>query len=108
MVMFVITAVAVLAIVAVIWSDVAQRHDDDIDPVIEQRASRYEAFAVVAADLRLELGREPSVREIYAVVEADEPEADEPEADEPEADQVVDLRRRVDRIVSDRSSLLAE
>ena len=103
MVMFVITAVAVLAIVAVIWSDVAQRHDDDIDPVIEQRASRYEAFAVVAADLRLELGREPSVREIYAVVEADEPEADEPEAD-----QVVDLRRRVDRIVSDRSSLLAE
>ena len=103
MVMFVITAIAVLAIVAVIWSDVAQRHDDDIDPVIEQRASRYEAFAVVAADLRLELGREPSVREIYAVVEADEPEADEPEAD-----QVVDLRRRVDRIVSDRSSLLAE
>jgi hypothetical protein len=103
MVMFVITAVAVLAIVAVIWSDVAQRDDDDIDQVIEQRASRYEAFAVVAADLRLELGREPSVREIYAVVEADEPEADEPEAD-----QVVDLRTRVDRIVSDRSSLLAE
>jgi hypothetical protein len=98
MVMFVITAVAVLAIVAVIWSDVAQRDDDDIDPVIEQRAARYEAFAVVAADLRLELGREPSVREIYAVVEADEPEAD----------QVVHLRRRVDRIVSDRSSLLAE
>ena len=98
MVMFVITAVGVLAIVAVVWSDVAQRHDDDIDPMIEQRASRYEAFAVVAADLRLELGREPSVREIYAVVEADEPEAD----------QVVDLRTRVDRIVSDRSSLRAE
>jgi hypothetical protein len=56
-----------------------------------------------AADLRTELGREPSVREIYAAIETDESESDTSETD-----QVVDLRMRVDRIVSDLSSPLAE
>lgn len=91
--MFIIVAVAVLAIVTVIWSDASRWDDGDIDPEIEQRASRYEAFATVAADLRFELGREPSAREIYAAVESDEPDAD----------QVVDLRSRVDRLVGDLS-----
>lgn len=98
MVMFVIIGVTVLAIVAVIWSDVAQCDDDDIDPVVEHRASRYDTLAAAAEDLRAELGREPSVREIYAVVESDEPETD----------RVVDLRSRVDRIVGDLSSPLAD
>ena len=65
---------------------------------MEERASRYELLAAAAADLRLELGREPSVREIYAAVEADEHEAD----------QVVDLRARVDRVVGDLTSPRAE
>ena len=90
----IIVGVAVLAIVAVIWSDVAQREADDIDPEIEQRASRFEILAAAAADLHAELGREPSVREIYAAIEPDEPETY----------QVVDFRARVDRIVSDLSS----
>jgi len=98
MVMFVVIGAAVLAIVAVVWSDLAQRAADDIDPAIEQRALRFEALAATAADLQAVLGREPSVREIYAAIERDEPETD----------QVVDLRTRVDRIVSDLSSPLAE
>ena len=98
MVMLVIIGVAVLAVAVVIWSDVAQREDDDIDPEMEERVSRYEILAAAASDLRVELGREPSVREIYAAVEADEPEAD----------QVVDLRTRVDRVVGDLASPLAE
>lgn len=98
MVMFVVIGVAVLAIVAVIWSDMAQRSAADIDPAIEQRALRFETLAATAADLQAVLGREPSVREIYAAIEPDEPEAD----------QVVDLRTRVDRIVTDFSSPLAE
>ena len=93
MVIFIIVAVAFLAIVTVIWSDASRRKDGEIDPEVEHRASRYEAFATVAADLRIELGREPSVREIYAAVESDEPDAD----------QVVDLRSRVDRLVGDLS-----
>ncbi|MGB5381904.1 MAG: hypothetical protein WBO25_13005 [Acidimicrobiia bacterium] len=96
--MFVVIGVAVLAIVAVIWSDMAQRSAADIDPAIEQRALRFETLAATAADLQAVLGREPSVREIYAAIEPDEPEAD----------QVVDLRTRVDRIVTDFSSPLAE
>ena len=91
---FAIVGVAVLAIVAVIWSDVAQRAADDIDPEIEYRASRFEILAAAAADLHAELGREPSVREIYAAIEREEPKTY----------QVVDLRTRVDRIVSDLSS----
>jgi hypothetical protein len=98
MVMFVVIGVAVLAIVAVVWSDMAQRSAADIDPAIEQRALRFETLAATAADLQAVLGREPSVREIYAAIEPDEPEAD----------QVVDLRTRVDRIVTDFSSPLAE
>ena len=98
MVMFVVIGAAVLAIVAVVWSDMAQRAADDIDPAIEQRALRFETLAATAADLQAVLGREPSVREIYAAIEPHEPEAD----------QVVDLRTRVDRIVTDLSSPLAE
>ena len=98
MVMFVVIGVAVLAIVAVVWSDVAQRAADDIDPAIDQRALRFETLAATAADLQAVLGREPSVREIYAAIEPDEIETD----------QVVDLRTRVDRIVTDFSSPLAE
>ena len=100
---FVIVGVAVLVIVAVIWSDAAQREADDIDPEIEQRAARFESLAAAAADLRTELGREPSVREIYAAIETDESESDTSETD-----HVVDLRTRVDRIVNDLSSPLAE
>lgn len=91
--MLIIVAVAVLAIGTVIWSDASRWEDRDIDLEVEHRTSRYEAFATVAADLRIELGREPSVREIYAAVESDEPDAD----------QVVDLRSRVDRLVGDLS-----
>ena len=98
MVMFVVIGVAVLAIVAVVWSDRAQRVADDIDPAIEKRALRFEILAATAADLQVVLGREPTVREIYAAIEPDEPETD----------QVVDLRTRVDRIVTDFSSPLAE
>ena len=98
MVMFVVIGAAVLAIVAVVWSDMAQRSADDIDPAIEQRALRFETLAATAADLQAVLGREPSVREIYAAIEPDEPETD----------QVVDLRTRMDRIVTDLSSPLAE
>ena len=98
MVMFVVIGVAVLAIVAVVWSDMAQRSADDVDPAIEQRALRFEALAATAADLEAVLGREPSVREIYAAIEPDELETD----------QVVDLRTRMDRIVTDFSSPLAE
>ena len=96
--MFVVIGAAVLAIVAVVWSDMAQRVADDIDPAIEQRALRFETLAATAADLEAVLGREPSVREIYAAIEPHEPEAD----------QVVDLRTRVERIVNDFSSPLAE
>ena len=92
-----------MVIIAVIWSDAVQREADDIDPEIEQRAARFEALAAAAADLRTEFGREPSVREIYAAIESDESELDGRETD-----QVVDLRMRVDRIVSDLSSPLAE
>ena len=98
MVMIVVIGAAVLAIVAVIWSDLAQRAADEVDPAIEQRALRFETLAAVAEGLHAELGREPSVREIYAAIEPDEPESD----------QVVDLRTRVDRIVGDLSSPLAE
>lgn len=103
MITVIIVGVAVLVIVAVIWSDAAQREADDIDPEVQQRAARFETLAAVAADLRTELGREPSVREIYAAIETDESESDTSETD-----QVVDLRMRVDRIVSDLSSPLAE
>ena len=99
--MFVVIGAAVLAIVVVVWSDMAQRAADDVDPAIEQRALRFETLAAVAEGLHAELGREPSVREIYAAIEPDEPK-------EPKSDQVVDLRTRVDRIVGDLSSPLAE
>ena len=98
MVILVVIGAAVLAILAVVWSDMAQRAADDIDPAIEQRALRFETLAATAADLQAVLGREPSVREIYAAIEPDETEAD----------QVVDLRTRVDRIITDLSSPLAE
>ena len=104
MVMFVVIGAALLAIVAVVWSDMAQRAADEVDPAIEQRALRFETLAAVAEDLHAELGREPSVREIYAAIEPDEPK----EPKEPKSDQVVDLRTRVDRIVNDLSSPLAE
>ena len=103
MIAVIIVGVAVVVIVAVIWSDAAQREADDIDPEIEQRAARFESLAAAAADLRTELGREPSVREIYAAIETDESESDTSETD-----HVVDLRTRVDRIVNDLSSPLAE
>ena len=103
MIAVIIVGVAVVVIVAVIWSDAAQREADDIDPEVQQRAARFETLAAAAADLRTELGREPSVREIYAAIETDESESDTSETD-----QVVDLRMRVDRIVSDLSSPLAE
>ena len=98
MTIFVVVGVAVLAIVAVVWSDMAQRAADDIDPVIDRRALRFETLAATAADLEAVLGREPSVREIYAAIEPHEPETD----------QAVDLRTRVERIVNDFSSPLAE
>ena len=98
MVILIVIGAAVLAILAVVWSDMAQRAADDIDPAIEQRALRFETLAATAADLQAVLGREPSVREIYAAIEPDETEAD----------QVVDLRTRVDRIITDLSSPLAE
>jgi len=98
MVMFVVIGAAVLAIVAVVWSDMAQRAADEVDPAIEQRALRFETLAAVSEGLHAELGREPSVREIYAAIERHEPKSDE----------VVDLRTRVDRIVNDLSSPLAE
>ena len=103
MIAVIIVGVAVLVIAAVIWSDAAQRETDDIDPEIEQRAARFETLAAAAEDLRTELGREPSVREIYAAIETNESEPDTSETD-----QVVDLRMRVDRIVNDLSSPLAE
>lgn len=103
MIAFVIGGVAVLVIAAVIWSDVAQREADRIDPEIDQRAMRFEALAAAAAELHAQLGREPTVREIYAAIESDGPELNETEAD-----KVVDLRTRVDRIVADLSSPLAE
>ena len=59
--MFVVIGAAVLAIVAVVWSDMAQRAADDVDPAIEQRALRFETLATVAEGLHAELGREPSV-----------------------------------------------
>jgi hypothetical protein len=98
MVILVVIGAAVLAILAVVWSDMAQRAADDIDPAIEQRALRFETLAATAADLQAVLGREPSVREIYAAIEPDETETD----------RVVDLRTRVDRIITDLSSPLAE
>ena len=98
MVILIVIGAVVLAILAVVWSDMAQRAADDIDPAMEQRALRFETLAATAADLQAVLGREPSVREIYAAIEPDETEAD----------QVVDLRTRVDRIITDLSSPLAE
>jgi hypothetical protein len=103
MIAVIIVGVAVLVIVAVIWSDAAQREADDIDPEVQQRAARFETLAAAAADLHAKLGREPSVREIYAAIETNESESDTSETD-----QVVDLRMRVDRIVNDLSSPLAE
>jgi hypothetical protein len=99
MMMFVVIGAAVLAIVAVVWSDMAQRVADDIDPAIEQRALRFETLAATAADLQVVLGREPSVREIYTAIDsADGEEGSANEPDEIETDPVIDLRARVLRI----------
>ncbi len=76
----------------------AQRAADDIDPAIDQRALRFETLAATAADLEAVLGREPSVREIYAAIEPEESETN----------QVVDLRTRVDRIITDPVSPVVE
>jgi hypothetical protein len=103
MMALVIVGVAVLAIVAVIWSDAAQRAADDIDPEIEQRAVRFETLSAAAADLHAKLGREPSVREIYAAIEPDGHELNETETHD-----VVDLRTRIDRVVGDLPAPWAE
>jgi hypothetical protein len=103
MIAFVIVGIAILVIAAVIWSDVAQRAADDIDPEIERRAVRFETLAAAAADLHDELGREPSVREIYAAIEPDGSELDETGTDE-----VVDLRTRIDRIIGDLPAPVAD
>jgi hypothetical protein len=80
-----------------------------MDSEIHERASRYEILAAAAADLRIELGREPTVREIYAAVETNGDGANAAlDADEVEADRVVDLRARIDRIVGDLASPLTE
>jgi hypothetical protein len=66
----------------------------EADAELVQRASRYAEVATTAERLRMELGREPTVREIYAAVDTPAPEP------EPESD----LRARIDRIVTEASA----
>ncbi len=89
----VIIGVAVLAVVVVVAVDRVQRVESEIDPELAQRASRYDQFAAAAEQLRDELDREPTVREIYAAVDMLELDPE----------PAIDLRSRVDRIVTEVS-----
>ena len=86
-----IISVAAFAIWLAVWSDVWSREEADRDLEIDYRAERIYELADVADRLREKLGREPTVREIYAAIEPDEPETE----------TVVDLRQRIRRITKD-------
>lgn len=94
-----IISVAAFAIWLAIWADVWSREEADRDLEIDHRAERIHQLADVAERLREELGKEPTVREIYAAIESEEwGKESTPEPDTIEADPVIDLRTRVLRI----------
>jgi hypothetical protein len=94
-----IISAAAFAIWLAIWTDVMSREEEDRGLETDHRAERYYQLADTAERLRDELGREPSVREIYAAIDSADP--DEGSVHEPDAietDPVIDLRARVLRI----------
>lgn len=100
MVVIGIISVAAFAIWLTIWTDVASREEDDRTLEVDYRAERLYQLANTAERLREELGREPSVREIYAAIGSEE-SAHEP--GEIEVNPVIDLRARVQRIKESRA-----
>ena len=104
MVVIGIISVAAFAIWLTIWTDVTSREEDDRAVEVDYRAERLYQLADTAERLRDEFGREPSVREIYAAVEAEEwVEESDHEPDEIEVDPVIDLQARVLRIKESRA-----
>jgi len=94
-----IISVAAFAIWLAVWSDVWSREEADRDLEIDYRAERIHQLADTAERLRDEFGREPTVREIYAAIEAEEwGEENSHELVRIGVDPVIDLRARVLRI----------
>jgi hypothetical protein len=94
-----VISVAAFAIWLAIWTDVMSREEEGRVLEVDYRAERYYQLADTAERLRDELGREPSVREIYAAIESEGwGQESSHEVDEIEVDPVIDLRARVLRI----------
>ena len=94
-----IISVAAAAIWLAIWSDVWSREEADRDLEIDYRAERIHQLADTAERLREKLGKEPTVREIYAAIESEEwGEENSHEPAKTGIDPVIDLRARVLRI----------
>lgn len=94
-----IISAAAVAIWLAIRSDVWSREEAGRDLEVDCRAERIHQLADTAERLRAELGREPTVREIYAAIESEE--WGEETAHEPAkigVDPVIDLRARVQRV----------
>ena len=94
-----IISVAAIAIGLAIWSDVWSREEAGRDLEIDYRTERIHQLADTADRLHGELGREPTVREIYAAIDSEE--GGEENSLEPvrvNVDPVIDLRARVLRI----------
>ena len=95
---------ALLAIAAAIAVGYREAEEEQLE-LLETRAERLFRLADAADELRAELGREPSVREIYEAAAAlnedgtDDSAADE--AAEVPSDVLIDLRRRVAEIVTE-------
>lgn len=94
----IIGAVA-LAVWAVVVADLSSRREGGQEAEVDHRAERYWLLAETAERLYEELGREPSVREIYAAIEPERDGRREDSSSVEEGDgPVIDLRARVERI----------
>ena len=94
MVVIGIISLGAFAIWLAIWSDVMSREEAGRDSEIDYREVRFDQLSDAADALRDELGREPTVREIYGAIEADESAVDD----------VIDLTERTRRITGDVTS----
>lgn len=96
---------ALLAIAAAIAVGYREAEEEQLE-LLETRAERLFRLADAADELRAELGREPSVREIYEAAAAlnedgtDESAAADEAAERP-GEVLIDLRRRVAEIVTE-------
>lgn len=91
MVVIGIISLGAFAIWLAIWSDVMSREEAGRDLEVDYRELRFAQLSNAADALRDELGREPTVREIYGAIETGESAVDD----------VIDLRERTRRVTGD-------